>query len=372
MNPDPKTEDLLVDHSANESLAEYEAILSEMRRIITPPREKTIFSVGGRGYYENPASDILAFFMDPTAEHGLGLLFLSAFLDCMHQENRPSLDGIVNEAVKLGREVVTEDDKRIDFLITTPDWCLVIENKIRHDQVNPFDIYEKYAYNVNPKVYFAILSPNGKSVKEPLWHGVSYKKYLKAVREKLGKHSVDAPLSKWSVLAREFIVHIENELYRPLMNEKQASFIEKHTNEIAKLKQLESEYRNYLLEQLREALCKFMPIDSLSLKDEGWGIRCYCCSLWGRSNLALWRNGENFMVTAYLVGPTVDQRKRAFTFFNGMTHGSKGAELLWYPEPGFETREKAIAEFIRFSQFYTELLKPSPEPVQPLGEMLKS
>lgn len=77
------------------------------------------------------------------------------------------------------------------------------------------------------------------------------------------------------------------------------------------------------------------------------------------------------MVTAYLVGLTDEQRKSASSFFYGMKHWTEGAWLAWYPQPGFETRAKAITEIIRFSQFLTELFRTSPEPVQPPGEMLK-
>ena len=42
------------------------------------PKERTVFSLGGRGYYENAASDMLSFFLRPNAEHGFGTLFLLA------------------------------------------------------------------------------------------------------------------------------------------------------------------------------------------------------------------------------------------------------------------------------------------------------
>ena len=48
-----------------------------------PPKERTIFSIGGRGYYENAASDMLAFFLRPHEEHGFGTIFLSVFFECM-------------------------------------------------------------------------------------------------------------------------------------------------------------------------------------------------------------------------------------------------------------------------------------------------
>ena len=53
-----------------------ESVLNEVKKYVTPAKEPTLFAVGGRGYYENPASDLLAFFLKPDAEHKLKDLFL--------------------------------------------------------------------------------------------------------------------------------------------------------------------------------------------------------------------------------------------------------------------------------------------------------
>ncbi len=65
------------------SVDELIALLRASRRLAFTPKDKTFFSIGGRGYYENPTSDVLAFFMRPDEQHGLGPLFLRAFFDAM-------------------------------------------------------------------------------------------------------------------------------------------------------------------------------------------------------------------------------------------------------------------------------------------------
>jgi hypothetical protein len=55
-----------------------------------------------------------------------------------------------------------------------------------------------------------------------------------------------------------------------------------------------------------------------------------------------------------------------------MKHRTEGAWLVWYPQPGFETRVKAIKEVIRFSEFFNELFRASPEPVQPPKEIFQA
>ena len=265
-------------------------------KIATPARA-TIFAVGGRGYYENPASDLLAFFLKPTAAHGLGDLFLSTFLKCMEADYR-QLD--LNH-VDIQREVRTQEQNRIDLQILGSDWCLLVENKIYHWQANPFPDYERHANGLGKKtMLFSILSPAGNSEAKG-WRGVSYPDYCKALRLKLPEIDSYEPRSKWRLFARELILDLENELSNPPMTEDQALFVEQHAQEIEEVKNLESQYRVFLQQQIRNELSNVVPVDTLSLKDARWAIRCYC-SQWGKTNLALWREGQNLMVTAYLVG----------------------------------------------------------------------
>lgn len=46
-------------------------------------RESTIFSIGARGHFENPTTEVLAFFCDSAGEHGLGDLVLSSLFEAI-------------------------------------------------------------------------------------------------------------------------------------------------------------------------------------------------------------------------------------------------------------------------------------------------
>ena len=113
---------------------DFAELIKEVTKIKLPDLEKTIFSIGGRGHYENPTSDILAFYLDPEAEHQLGSLVLdSLFLALIKTlETTPeekydnqstqlsSLKEIIekksiNLALTPSREVSTENIKKIDY-----------------------------------------------------------------------------------------------------------------------------------------------------------------------------------------------------------------------------------------------------------------
>src|SRR5690606_13749345 len=95
-------------------------ILNSISIRVTPIRGKTIFSIGGRGHYENPISDLLAFFMNPDEEHGFSNLLLDAFFETLQGESK-----LFSAPISLiERELRTESDKRIDLVIASEDWVL--------------------------------------------------------------------------------------------------------------------------------------------------------------------------------------------------------------------------------------------------------
>jgi len=340
-------------------------LLNEVGRYVHPPQERTLFSLGGRSYYENPASDMLAFFLTPEAEHGFRSLFLSVFLDCMKVEPaRLNFNDVM-----VHREVETEDGSRIDVLVDAPDWVLVIENKVYHAQVNPFTSYETYARNCRggKQAHFAILSPSGQSA-TPGWSGVSYKEYCRALRERLAEILCSVPYSKWLVFAREFILHLANELYIPAMTPEQALFIENHVGEVAAVKKLDSQYRAFLHEELKSRLQEKIPGNDFETRDHGWAIRCYSRN-WGQSNIAFWRESSGtsrrFQLTVYLIGLSEEQRSKGNVELRQLRRWPEGAWLAWQTQPGFDKREDALKELCRLSGIVDSLLRVPPVSLPP-------
>ncbi len=237
--------------------AELEHFLKELKKHVTV-KEPTLFAVGGRGYYENPASDLLAFFLNPKREHRLGDLFLTTYLECMGADN-PQLNTKID--VEVRSQVQTSKGKFIDLQILGLDWCLIIENKINHWDTNPFTDYERHANGLGKeKKHLSILSRDGHPYDNKdsgtRWVGVSYQDYCKALRERMAAIFFDRPFSKWQIFAREFILHLENELYNPPMTKEQAADVEKYSNQIAEAEKLAKQYREFIYQELKLLLEK--------------------------------------------------------------------------------------------------------------------
>jgi hypothetical protein len=345
----------------NEDLKSLESFLNEVKKHILPAKEKTIFALGGRSYYENPASDLLAFFLKPDAEHGLKDLFLSTFLECIGEIHR-QLD---MSCVDIGREVPTANQNRIDLQILGQDWCLLIENKIYHWQANPFKDYEAHAEQFRDKTkIFSILSPDGiissiGSANPDRWKGVSYKRYCQKLREGMATKFFDVPFSKWQLFAREFILHMENELYNPIMTKEQLAFVEKHADQITEVKKLAAQYRLSIREELKQRLELSISGHTFDTSDKGWAYYCLTPQ-WGNSFVVLISPedaGQKFKIRAYLKDLSEQQLSNATQVLNLGQPTFERPSYYLFTSAGFDSREEAIGELCKLAQIVNGLIK---------------
>ena len=345
--------------------ADLEPLLKEAGKYVIPAKEPTLFAVGGRGYYENPASDLLAFFLKPDAEHGLGDLFLSTYLECMKLD--PHQFKMSNVSVE--REVVTEDHSRIDLRILGLDWCLLIENKIYHWQANPFTSYEDHAKGLSKETnIFSVLSPSGcikKEGKKEDWKGVAYPDYCKALRGKMAPIFYDLPFSKWPLFAREFILHMENELYTPSMNPEQVAFVEQHADQIAEVQELAEQYQLFIKQELKRRLDESVPGCTFDIRPSTWPghvLVLYCtCPQWRHQEMVLYKpegTGQKFFIRAYLDNlsePLLSQAKQALKHMKAPV--VEGTGLYWSSLIGYDTRKEATDELCKLALKVNDILK---------------
>ncbi|MGL6315683.1 PD-(D/E)XK nuclease family protein [Vibrio sp. WXL103] len=224
-------------------LTRIEQLLTNLKRLPQPEEaETTIFGIGGRGYYENPTTDILAFFFDSNASHGLDTIVLEALFECLPDQHA-KLDANLVTAPE--REVVTESGKRIDLLLEGCDWVMVLENKIYHEQNNPFAEYEHVVVESRYKERFSekrpiyvVLSPAG-TVPNANWQGVSYQALIQAIKSQLAELFVSQPLNKWTVLLREFIIHMESIMAAPILPKESIDFVLDNLSELRAAQKLQ-------------------------------------------------------------------------------------------------------------------------------------
>lgn len=337
---------------------ELEKLFNEVGKYLRPKKEKTLFALGGRGHYENPVSDLLAFFLDPSEVHGLGSLFLRTFLECLSDEKllQLSLDG-----VSITREESTDHQKRIDLVVRGSGWMLLIENKIYHWLANPLDDYETYftQQNQGTELILAILSPRGHG-RAPKWNGVSYKNYCNRLDHHLHLLQKNNILSKWMIFARELILHLENELYTKPMEEDAVKFVEENWKQLKQCQQLTDDYQSFLHKRLPELLHKALNDPDAYCKKDSWCIRLMG-SRWREANIA-WtypaeHPGEIFL-RVYFNKPNDHQLQIAREEFETKDMPQEIECSSWYKwqSRNFLTRAEAEKELIELAKVIERMM----------------
>lgn len=241
-----------------------ESLLNSLTRLPSQPkREANLFSVGARGHYENPVSDVLAFYLDPAGDHGLGTMALEALLACM-----PEADNITSALVMPPeREVSTVEGNRIDLLLESDDWVMIIENKIEHLLNNPFDDYTAYLHGDNyrdKKRYFVVLSPHGRAPTG--WMGISYPELTRQLNGRLDEALVSAPSNKWLILLREYVLHLESLMINPAFPAETEEFVRDNLHRIHELVQLKNNVIKGMMEEGKRTLTAQFRLQSYGVK----------------------------------------------------------------------------------------------------------
>lgn len=289
---------------ANSQLEDMQELLRKAKmlpKIIEP--EKSIFSIGGRGHWENPTTEILAFFCDSNAVHGLGDLVLKSLMQCLNTKYH-NLDFSLNKTPE--REVQTPSGKRIDLLLESERWVIVLENKIFHIQNNPFTEYEefvtqdKFRFGNDKEAIFIVLSPQGKVTgANEKWNGISYECLIGKIKQHLSDHFINHPLNKWVILLREFILHLEGLLMSQsnTVENENIEFVLKNIDSIKGLQELKTLAINQWHQSLRTQLESRMDNNiKINLQDwDGLPAMRFSCENWidNDNDVVLFLSGNN-------------------------------------------------------------------------------
>ena len=257
----------------------------------------------------------------------------------------------------------------IDLQILERNWCLIIENKIYHGPSNPFLDYEAHAGQLrkDPNNLFSILSPTGilppeGSATTGRWKPVTYKNISKNCGPEW-LHSFLMLQFKMAIFAREFILHIENELglNNPPMKPEDAKFVEDNADKFPAAQKLAQQYQEFVREELKRQLEASVSGHTFNVNDVGWGFRC-STQKWRGADIVLLRV-KDFKIRAYLFLDDISeqQQSREMTALNlvpiedGFDDGRKWR--MWDSAVGFDSRNNAIAKQCECAKTVNDLIK---------------
>jgi len=240
-------------------LHDFVQFLALFSRFSTAPlRKPSILEIAGYPHYENVCSNILGFFIDPSAPHGLNTLLLKAMLG--DNAGPHEFENVVVE-----REVVTPAGNRIDLLIKTEAHLIGVENKIFHDPVNPFDDYSKFLES----------EANGRSIVKiilaikPTTEGtvfgfecLTYQELIDRVRSLIGHYAHLADL-KYLVLLSDLMSSIENLSKGSSMYQQLIAFIADNESQVKRIIAVVTDLKAEMRQKVKE-LGSIINIEGIS------------------------------------------------------------------------------------------------------------
>ena len=206
-----------------------------------PKRERSMIEIGGCQNDENVNSNYLAFFLKENEEHNLGRLFFDALLEVLGFK----IDDYQGN-YKVKREVTTKKGNRIDIVIQSEKWAIIIENKIYHYLNNDLQDYWDSVNVKNKKGVILSLKEEHVNYNED-FKNITHTKLIDEVKKNLGQ-KVYTINPKFLPFLQDFILNVENYYYDDRLdvkeiNRKRLSYFFSNDNLD---KKFEKEVRDYI------------------------------------------------------------------------------------------------------------------------------
>lgn len=244
-------------------LDELQDFLDTAQIPVFKKKPKTFLEIARQPHYENVISNIYAFYLDPTEEHGLGDLFINSLVNCLNAKRENDWIEDFTD-FEIHTEYPTKQG-RIDILLLSSDSAIIIENKIYHHLNNGLQEYSDYVRKEignKDTVYGLVLGLKEFNPKEENFVSLTHKELLSKVFQHLGEYVLDAS-EKYVTFLKDFYQNIIN-LSEKTMNEKDLAFYLKNHKEISDLILLKSNFKKYIREEVNKASLSF---EDLELED---------------------------------------------------------------------------------------------------------
>lgn len=224
-------------------LEHWNGIMHDFARLPQTNKERTMLEICRypRNRFEEVCSRILAFFLDPNAEHGLADLWVTALLEAV---GRPELHDYRQDVSVRTEEWA--DGKRIDLIVEADDYVVVIENKITASVYNPLDVYKEYVERTyrDKKAVLLVLSMKPlldlRNIMGNDFKRCSYGDLFAAVNRHIGDYILNAN-QKYTTLMFDFIKTINN--MSNLKSTAEQEFFGKNRAEIEKMIERYNQFR---------------------------------------------------------------------------------------------------------------------------------
>jgi len=212
--------------------------------------------IAGKAHSENVNSNVYAYFLDSANESGCSDLFYQALMDLILEKlpvNKDP-DKLGLEDYRVYREYASENGNRIDIVLDDPanEQAIIIENKIYHIPINPFDDYwAAFSYPEDQKVGVLLTlhpTPLDGSLAEHFVN-ITHQEWVNRIQSMGLPSGLD---TRHYIYLNDFFHTIEELSKSDTMNE-QAEFFFKHHKKILNAIACRDQAIQYLQDQIETA-----------------------------------------------------------------------------------------------------------------------
>lgn len=300
-------------------ITNYQNLLNAFNALPKPNMSPTFMEICQMGgdRFEERCSQILKFYINPTAEHKLHSLFIDSFLKLLGHEGYH----YDPQSVKVLTEESTENMKRIDITIIADSFVIAIENKIDAALYNDLSSYVNHIetqYADKENRWYIVLSGHQitdvneiAKMKANGYHYINYETLFNTVKEKLGYYALDCDQSYLNFLF-DFIRTIEKR-YNSSNMEINRFFLEK-SNDIEDLYKHYSDFKNKILDVQKQNIAQILPQVTKATGAEWWAYQGW--------NLGISFNddGNRIGIESSYSGPQYDESLAAPHIYIGDFH----------------------------------------------------
>jgi hypothetical protein len=234
------------------SINEFQILLKEFDKIPKPDYSPTYMELCKypSSRFEEICSRLLCFYLDPSAEHQLHDLFVKSLVSLTFKDEINYDEDDIN--------VITEDyaeRKRIDIVVSCPDFTIGIENKIFAALYNPLEIYRKRISNYNSKRKSGVVlsinkienSDLKKFINSNCFVNITYAEFFSKIRENIGLFIQNGHKDYITYLL-DFFKTIENMDPNTKFDKATTKFFFENKNQIGKLISQFNSFEKYMID----------------------------------------------------------------------------------------------------------------------------
>lgn len=306
---------------------------------------RNFMEIAGFPKWETVNSNLLAFYLDKTAEHGFGDLFFKSLLQLIDQEG----NDLYKSDYYVEREVYTTNGKFIDIVITSVEvdnndkhlWSIILENKIYADLYNDL---EEYWTSVKAHNKLGVVLSVWKvkeqdkltklSEKKMPYANITHKDLINKVQENMSSYFLSSD-DRHLIFLQEYISNVKtfypNNNRMKDMDKVFGMFIEK-SSEIKNLIKKDAQLLEYVSKTFDKLMLK-NSYNARGYRNKGQLHSFYYYKPGGKltKNLRFWFNISGLKETGYLEGFYEIYNRGSFDrkkfLFEGVDFNSKSVQV---------------------------------------------